>query len=545
MARVDVEHETYETTPGIEIDFDAIRYLNECLAFKDKFENPPFVELSLVTRVPYGHEEMGVVDIASTVATQCYSPRRAVFRPRQEQKSHKLARRILLGGHHTTRQHFQVTYAVDNVTRAAVHDTFHFPKYYNSDQQSQRYASIEVGGFQIPTNLTAEQKALYMDCGMYANTAFTRLNELLAPLVNSKLRQIWPNKPSIADKVEKLVQENGRYVLPIAQFSTFDYSINELQLLRLFRTSKLYGTSDESRYILARMVQDLISFDPTFIEELSKPLEKNVGAYGPGITPNYCVLDERFDKNLNGKNTWMEPVSIRDRLIRITRQYLGFDETQKTDTEILKMILDPKLNTLLADVYEPAINDPASSVLRLVSVAYDTKLAYIIDAQRERHRETPGSAPMLERIYSGKADYMTPPIVMEHPQAKEFYDKTMAELFTKVNRCLDAGIPKELVVRLLPNAYTLRLSENGDLLNWIHRFKQRACFRAQQEIGYVTYDQMTMLLEDLPEAEQVLQAPCGIRKRASITPFCPEGDGYCGIPVYRHNLPAYENLRII
>ncbi len=39
-----------------------------------------------------------------------------------------------------------------------------------------------------------------------------------------------------------------------------------------------------------------------------------------------------------------------------------------------------------------------------------------------------------------------------------------------------------------------------------------------------------------------LLPPCGHRAASGTRPICPEGDRYCGVPVWKLNLPDYQRL---
>jgi hypothetical protein len=37
-------------------------------------------------------------------------------------------------------------------------------------------------------------------------------------------------------------------------------------------------------------------------------------------------------------------------------------------------------------------------------------------------------------------------------------------------------------------------------------------------------------------------APCYLRRRAGETPYCPEGDRYCGVPVWKMGIEEYSRI---
>ena len=95
---------------------------------------------------------------------------------------------------------------------------------------------------------------------------------------------------------------------------------------------------------------------------------------------------------------------------------------------------------------------------------------------------------------------------------------------------------------LLPNAVTVRFTESADLLNLRHKHAMRLCYNAQEEIWRASVEEASQIRKVHPSIGQFLLPPCGHRQLAGTKPFCPEGDRYCGIPVWKLDLDEYERL---
>src|SRR5258708_2819207 len=186
--------------------------------------------------------------------------------------------------------------------------------------------------------------------------------------------------------------------------------------------------------------------------------------------------------------------------------------------------------------------DPLTSCLRQVSATFVTRLSHTAESQRQRQRRTPGAVPVVN--YDGTPDYMTPLVINENPELKTKYDEIMTNIYGNIEKCIVAGIPREVAIKLLPNAHMIRIVETGDLFDWLHRFKQRLCFLAQEEICFISIEQVEQLLEVIPDAEKMFQAPCGVAHVAG-TGKCPEGDRWCGKPVWKWNIKRYKKERLI
>ena len=239
------------------------------------------------------------------------------------------------------------------------------------------------------------------------------------------------------------------------------------------------------------------------------------------------------------------PENSREILSSAARNVLGRPGSQLSDKEVLALLLDPVKNRKLADVYDIGMMEPLTNCLRQISLTFATKLSHTADSQRQRHRRTPGATPGIGAIYGGSADYMVPMIIRENGRLKEGYDQIMGTIYENVNKALKAGMPKEWALLLLPNAQTIRLIETGDFFDWQHRWKQRLCYRAQEEIFFISVEQVEQVLEFLPEARFLLLAPCGLRQRVGIKPFCPEGKEACGQKVYGFPIEDYKAGRLI
>lgn len=207
--------------------------------------------------------------------------------------------------------------------------------------------------------------------------------------------------------------------------------------------------------------------------------------------------------------------------------------------------MDPSANKLLADVYEIGMMEPLTSVLRQISVTFVTELSHTADSQRQRQRRTPGATPSIEVLYDGSPDYLIPLVIEENSDLKSFYGEIMAKIFHNVEKAIKIGMPKEYALLLLPNALTVRVVESGDLFDWLHRWKQRLCYLAQEEIFFISVEQVEQLAKALPQSASMLLASCGIRRAAGVRPKCPEGDRWCGQPVFNWPIEEYKKHRLI
>ena len=174
---------------------------------------------------------------------------------------------------------------------------------------------------------------------------------------------------------------------------------------------------------------------------------------------------------------------------------------------------------------------------------FKKKISHTADSQDQRHRMVPGSRPILAcQFVSGRPDYITPALIKACPEAEALYVETMARTWMAIEDLLNAGVPQEHALYLLPNAFPIRFEESGDLLHFHHKWVQRLCYTAQEEIWNTSRDEVQQVEAKFPELGRYLRAPCWVRSQAHESPFCPEGDRFCGVAVWRLPLEQYQRL---
>ncbi len=532
---------------------DSLKYLEYCIGLGQKFENPPSVILELHPQTPQGQENVGVTDISSTVSFQCYAKGISPMRKRPEDKAADVNRTTLDAGHHTTRMHANFTWKLVGVSRNVTHDVFHSYPFYNSEQQSQRYVEIKDGSYLVPATLTENQRLVYLQAARYANDSYFELLRLLGSEVRGRIVKMYPESgwrvgktaERLEVKIGKLSQEVARYVAPVGQLTVYDHTLNELQLLRLFRASTLPNFSDEARFVIAEMIRTVAEVDPTILSELRAPLSE---VESGGFYEEYVLQHKReFDALLGDRQSVIrgDLMGANVVLASAVRNVLGLPEVIMSQKDALDLLVNPALNPLLADVYESGMMDPLTSCLRQASVTFSSKLSHAGDSQRQRHRRTPGATPPIEATYDGNPDYITPLVIRENNGLKGKYNEIIEKMYDNVDSALKSGIPKNLALLLLPNAHAIRVTESGDIFDWLHRWKQRLCFLAQEEIFFASVEQVEQLAAVFPETRQMLLAPCGVRQSAGVRPRCPEGEKWCGRPVYGWTIERYKKERLI
>ena len=92
------------------------------------------------------------------------------------------------------------------------------------------------------------------------------------------------------------------------------------------------------------------------------------------------------------------------------------------------------------------------------------------------------------------------------------------------------------------NGASVRMTESADLLNLHHKLKSRLCYNAQEEIWRASLDETRQIRDVNPIIGRYLLPPCGLRLMTGTRPLCPEGDRYCGVPVWKLAIDQYSRV---
>jgi thymidylate synthase ThyX len=217
------------------------------------------------------------------------------------------------------------------------------------------------------------------------------------------------------------------------------------------------------------------------------------------------------------------------------RTVLGVPDEAMTDAEAIAQVLDGGKNPYLGHPLYLAMNSKLMQTMNHVPFTFQKRISGAEDAQNQRHRGTPSSSPLLVAHLRREPDVITPWAIERNPAAKAEYDATIRALWEAKNALLDSGVERSQVLYLLPNSHRLRFYETGTLLNYFWKWVKRLCYDAQREIFETAEQEVAQVREALPTiASYVDGPPCVIRSRAGTTPICPEGERFCGIPVWRN-----------
>jgi len=485
-------------------------------------------------------------------AKTCYSSK-GVIRDEDFEKGYvPLAKSIYQAGHHTTLQHAHFQFSLTNVSRQFIWSFLHSHPFYNSEQVSQRYVAVKPEAFAIPP-LSGEAYEIYTAGLEDQMQAYRRLNEKLLPLVDAEYARRFPRRrKNFVRDVKKKTQEISRYVIPIAAFAYLYHTISGLTLLRYYRLCQQYDAPLEQRIVITKMVEALIAFDPEYQTILESPLPPEAmpeaqffQAQKEAIsTQDTQAFLSEFDAGLEGHVSRLVDYKMNQEatLAQSVREILGLPKARLDDKDAIGLALDPAQNTLLGESLNVTTHSKLSRALFHPSYTFQKKLSHTADSQDQRHRMVPASRPVLFAQMTGQPDYITPELIKMDSAIQADYAATMERAWARFRQLKQLGVSQEYALYLLPNALSLRFTESADLLNLHHKHAMRLCYNAQEEIWQASLDEALQIRAVNPTIGAFLLPPCTQRALAAIRPVCPEGERYCGVKVWKMDLPHYERV---
>jgi len=449
---------------------------------------------------------------------------------------------------------------LDNVSRLAIWSFFHGHPFYNSEQVSQRYREV-TGETMVTPDLPPAGLALYEAAIERSLQGYRRLTELLSPDMAARYGSVFPARARaqggqaehrFADAVQKRAQEVARYVLPLATPAHLYHTINGLTLLRYRVLANQPDVPSEVRAVVERMVEEVLAVDPYFLGAPGYPLDLRLLDTGETLEARALsgwrdaldqpesetaaalrAFDEAlgpYDSRLVGYDAEAEQV-----MAGAVRAVLGVTAETLPDDAALAQVLDPTHNPYLGHPLFLGMHSKLMQTMSHVPFTWAKRISMAEDAQNQRHRGTAGSRPALLAWNSREPDVIVPWAIRQNPAALAEFDATIRVLNDTRNALRDRGMPPEAAFYLLPNAQRIRFYESGTLLGYYWKWVKRLCYDAQREIFETAVDEVAQVREVLPKIGYYVDGPpCVMRSRAGSSPICPEGERFCGIPVWRN-----------
>ena len=214
-----------------------------------------------------------------------------------------------------------------------------------------------------------------------------------------------------------------------------------------------------------------------------------------------------------------------------------------SDDDAIARVLAPEQNGLFAEALNLVYHAKLTRALAHAHYTFAKRLSHTADSQDQRHRMAPASRPVLSaQFVAGEPDVIVPLLIRRNAAALDRYLSTMREVWRTIESLLADGVAHEFALYLLPNAFPIRFVESGDLMALHHKWTSRLCYAAQEEIWQASLEEVEEVRRVHPRIGAAIGPPCHMRQRAGVRPYCPEGPRYCGVPVWKLNLPEFARV---
>ena len=488
----------------------------------------------------------GGLNNAIAAARSCYAPQLVSEADVSSseaalQQRNRIAQATFRAGHHTLWQHAHFQFAIENISRQALWCFFHAHPFYNSEQVSQRYVEVKSGNTVTPA-LPEKLLEVWHAAVASAMEGYTQLSALLFPEAQAAFLERFPGRRATPQKwraeVQKRAQEAARYILPLATTAQLYHTVSALTLHRYARICRHADAPDEVAYIVDAMLQCLRAEDADFFNTIEDPLPLEESpewqCLGEGLKTRLGskAFLEDFDAGLGGLSSRLVGFDAQapKLLADAVRAVLGLCPSQLPTEKALHLLLSPEQNPLLTQTLNLDTLSRLGRCLFHAHYVFKKKLSHAADSQNQRHRTLGASRPWLQAHFvPGHVDIVVPGLVQAVPAAREVFEAVAAKLWHSAQVLLEAGVGADKALLLLPNAFPVRFVESGALAYFRHKWTQRLCYNAQEEIWQASKEEVQQLAEVHPELAQWVAPACTLRKWAGHSPLCPEGERFCGI----------------
>jgi len=387
-------------------------------------------------------------------------------------------------GHHTTLEHFFVSFLIDGIAVGDVTLGLHLVcPFYNTSQRSGRYSAkmfwkprwkeIENYISNFWPEIEKEERKEIMSYIRKGVNLFQENHPKISELAKKFLKEERPfiSQKNLEKNAPKIAQEQTRMFVPTIFPTALVYSINLVTLAALQRVA----WTPSMRAVVREMIKLVLKKFPELKFVYQWDEERN---------------QDWSPKLIAGKRKVLKEPKLK--LLKVNK---------------LTEIKSPKENEigpldLLHFLPEMMEN-------HFIEIATEIEISLATMGQDQRHRTIRRSMPEFT------GNFYLPPLLYEaglEKKAKEILDNWLS---------FKGKISDTLWIILAPYGAMVRYKKIGSLNAIIHEQSKRLCWRAQEEIYWLS----CLLREKLKKKNQdllkFLEPPC-------VNGKCPEGAGYCG-----------------
>ena len=429
------------------------------------------------------HSNIPPLDLTSHAAKVCYQAE-----PPEMGKNIDVENRLFKTGHHTTLQHFFVTFMVEGISVGDITLGMHLAsQFYNSDQRSGRYCAKmflkpnfenikkyintywpKTGEDEVKEIMDYVEKGveIYHDNVDKASELAKKFLKEERPFVSDKLLEM--NAPKVA-------QEQMRVFIPLVFPTGFDFTLNITALAAMYRaawTPVMKSVTSEMAKIIIEKFPEL---EFMFKEEDRRGKEWSLDLNSQNNEIKYKPESKLL--NISGEDEFVEP---------------GHDDMHPVD---------------LLHFLPETMDNQVSEIETEIEISLATM------GQDQRHRTIRRSQPKFT------GNFYLPPIL------KEMGLKEKAEELLSDWKNLYNKIPRTLAMVLAPYGAMVSYKKSGSLNAIAHEQGKRLCWCAQEEIYHIGR-LLRLAIEDKKGKDSpllhIFEPACYPKG------VCGEGTRYCG-----------------
>ena len=196
-----------------------------------------------------------LLDVIYTACRTCYSADGAVEIYKNitsdNEKKLSLIKKIIASGHYSTIEHIQVTFAINNISRAATHQLVRH-RHMSFSQKSQRYVKEADFDYVVPNSIKNNPEL----CEKFEQH-MNSVSKLYSEMIEAGIKK-----------------EDARSILPNATASSIVCSLNLRELIHLANLRLCTRAQLEIRMAVKKMCELIIEREPWLKEHLVPKCER-------------------------------------------------------------------------------------------------------------------------------------------------------------------------------------------------------------------------------------------------------------------------------
>lgn len=433
------------------------------------------IDVKLIT-----HTEVDPLKLASFSALECYQDT-----PPEIGKEIDVKKRLFDVGHHTTLEHFYLTYQIEGIAVGDVTFGLHLTSpFYNTDQRSGRFCAKmflnpdlgkieEYIKFFWPNTSSRKIDGIidYVKYGLEVYFSNIEGATILAKKF-AKEERPFASEKYIEANAPKFAQEQMRMFIPVIFPTGLVYTINLVSLVALYESV----WSPTLRFIVGRMKDDLLAKFPNLSFMFNE--ERQRKNYWPALFRGNEIKKEiYFTPSLWGVN------------VLNGEFFTGADANVMHPVDCLH--------------YQPELMDNNFGEIRT-----DIEISLATMGQDQRHRTISRSEP----YFTGR--FYLPPLLKEMSLEKEAIE--LSRKWVELTK----EIPPTLSRIIAPYGAMVRYCKKGSFNAVAHEQMKRLCWCAQEEIYHLS--RLLKRQIDHNNLSPMFEPSC------YKTGVCAEGERYCG-----------------